>query len=167
MENHKLSRPSNLSINTDCHTPIDYDDDDYQPTTPTIDAVFDISSSAPLSPLYVPSNPKPEYMAISFSEPQESYTKVSNTRKRIYGEEFNEPTILTAHPKCKLLKLEHPEFEKIDLDIKPQSSNNQPHPHPTPTARQYNILSIDVATIPRLCMSCFSINCICYLFSSK
>nr|DBA13154.1 TPA: gp39-like protein [Oryctes rhinoceros nudivirus] len=137
--------------------------------------------SPPDSPLYEPSSPIDDVELEFFTEltPTESYTRASTNRKRIYGEEFKEPTILTYEPQHKLLKLDLPDHEEFDSNLikqpikQPTSTSTQStnvtknEPYPTKTERQYNIVSIDLADIPKLCLECYSPNCICYIIKQK
>lgn len=138
-------------------------------------------SSQPRSPLYEPTSPKyqPEYDDMNFSpniESSTSYTKESKKRKRIYGEEYKEPTILNVEPQCKILKVAPLDHEEIETDtIKPQmpstsnekSSIDRNYPYPTITHRQFNNISINLEDIPKLCDMCYSPHCICYIISKK
>ncbi|ATY70227.1 GrBNV gp39-like protein [Tomelloso virus] len=117
--------------------------------------------TAPTSPLYEPTTP-PHYENMDFSSTcSQSYTRETENRKRIYGEEYKEPTVLNILPKCKIIKLEHPENEKLDLDSKVLPMANKQQPYPSPTERQYNMIELHLADLPEMCMSCYSFHCIC------
>lgn len=141
----------------------------YEPHSPTaIDPNYQ-----PQSPLYEPSSPAhhPEYepMAFSSHDKASTYTRESTSRKRIYGEEFKEPTILTVYPQSKILKLENPIHEEIGSDnlklrAAPSPNTLQKRPYPTETPRNFNSISINVCDIPRLCECCYSVKCICYIY---
>jgi len=82
----------------------------------------------PISPIYEPSTP-PRYKNETFEPMQfetgkigETYTRTPLRRKRIYGDEFKELTILKTEPKAKVLKLEQPRhhiLSSFDIDQQP------------------------------------------------
>lgn len=104
-----------------------------------------------------------------------SFTQDSTRRKRIYGEEYKEPTLLNFEPQSKILKLEPPVHEEISLDIiKNQSSSSTTnhflkhnHPYPTKTQRNFNYLHINLKDVPKLCNGCYSSQCICHISKNK
>jgi hypothetical protein len=70
----------------------------------------------------------------STSIKQQRFTKSIPTRKRIFGEEFKELTILQVEPKAKILKLEQPVYEPLNLYKKIQDDLNNISSPLSPTA---------------------------------
>lgn len=84
-----------------------------------INIEISLYSQAPKSPDYPPISPDFSPKSPSYPPPSEQqvdsacYVRKVECRKRAYGEEYYIPSVLTAQPKAKLLKLEQPESELI------------------------------------------------------
>lgn len=73
--------------------------------------------SSPISPLYSPKSssysPTQLEQVDNACDLSKNYVRKVECRKRAYGEEYYIPSVLTAQPKAKILKLEQPESEQI------------------------------------------------------
>lgn len=146
----------------------------YRPSSPTYPPSAVCSEyesmdfSEPFSPLYAAafdSSPKDiEYEALEFSSADKdaTYTRESTKRKRIYGEEYKEPTLLFMQPQCKILKIEQPQPE----EEKPESRPKSQHPYPTKTERNFAVVELQLNQLIKLCQECYNCidSCICNLF---
>jgi len=136
-------------------------------------------------------------------------SKCVSQKKRSYGIEYRIPTRLNVESRGKLIKLEQPTLEVVnvlnqkvlkkesiadnipagnscdmfvknknallDVNEKIQISTDKhgnpelidPIPQPSKTNRIYQIVKVaNLAHIPKLCFSCYHINCICDIINS-
>lgn len=143
----------------------------YSPNSPSYEQTY-----SPKSPLYEPTSPKynHQYDDMKFSsEASTSYTQPSKSLKRIYGDEYKIPTILTHEPPGKILKVDPLIHEELETDIKKihqtsiKSTLIQNYPHPTITQRNFSHIYINKLDIPTLCYICYSLKCICNIILQK
>lgn len=128
-----------------------------------------MDTSKPNSPLYETSSLQyqEDIAFCSNNSKPSNYTQDSKKRKRIYGEEYKELTLLDVTPRCKVLKVEPLPHEEIVENCTTTTKTQPTFPHPTPTEREYQQITLNVSDMYKLCELCYSISCICHIFNQK
>lgn len=76
-----------------------------------------------------------------------TFTRPSLKRKCIYGDEYMEPTLLTAEPQAKLIKLEQPEYQNLSTPSATNTTIIQP------TIIAGGLLNDDIPSCSKYCKS--------------
>lgn len=132
----------------------DYDDDDTNNNNQDIQTILYNElqmENESMCPIYKPTTPSKSVHNITpllFESATSSLVSFTRTsiRKRIYGDEFKEPTLLTVEPKAKIIKIEQPNHQFV----LPINNDKQQQYHViAPPIPQYNVIKqILASTLP-------------------